>query len=114
MNRQEQEAFLHQLLMGEWEKCLSERNFLAVSEWLQSRTESEVFLKLVLEDSVQGSYAIYLGCDPNKGSPLISRLFVPHDGNPDGMDTPEDLENAPLFCIPHHPIWKIEGKNEHC
>jgi len=110
LNRQEQEAFLHQLLMGAWESCFSERNFLAVSEWLQNKKELEVFLKLILEDSVQGSYAIYLGCNPNDGSPLITRLFVPHDGNPDGMDTPEDIGEAPLFCIPHHPIWKTDGK----
>jgi hypothetical protein len=110
MNRQQQEDFLHQLLMGEWEKCLSERNFLAVSEWLRDRKEPEVFLKLVLWDATQGSYGIYLGCDPNKGAPMITRLFVPNDKNPDGLDTPEEIAEVPLFCIPHHPIWKIENK----
>lgn len=108
MDRQEQEAFIHQLLMGEWGKCLSEENYLAVSEWLRDRKDPEVFLKLVLHDSTQGAYAIYLGCNPNSGSPLITRLFVPNEENPDGLLTPDDVAKCPLFCVPHHPIWKIE------
>lgn len=106
----QQEKFIHQLLMGEWEKCFSERNFSAVSEWLRDRKEPEIFLKLVLWDATQGSYGIYLGCDPNEGTPIITRLFVPNDKNPDGLDTPEEIAEAPLFCVPHHPIWKIEDK----
>jgi len=108
MNREEQETFLHQLLMGGWDKCLSERNFLELSSWLRSRSDNEVFIKLILWDSVQGAYAIYLGCNPNGGSPIITRLFVPQDGSPDGLNTPKDIETLPLYCIPHHPIWKTE------
>ena len=105
MDRKKQEKFIQQLIAGEWETCLTEKNFQAVSDWLIEQTEPEVFIRFEFHDSKEGAYAIHLGCQLTGNLPQITRLLVPNNSDV-VLDTPNSIGDAPIFNMPHHPIWR--------